>query len=136
MTTQTKKKRSTSHKVAKEYFADYIKAKKAKAKLDARMKDAKAYLEAYADDETDNFDEKGNLEMNGGYLHLATKTEVVGCETFDISEFMKDFPELVDHKFKTAAIKAILKSEAGTEKLTNNHCVTLDEVTTLEIVIK
>jgi len=114
--------------------ATSLKAKKKKAARDATMKDALAYLKEHGDENRDKFDEKGNLEMKGGYLHFGKTTVVVECDTFDLGKFMEDFPELVNHSMKTAAIKAMLESEAGQEKLTNNHCITLDTKETFSVV--
>lgn len=139
MTTKTKaktKKKTTSHKRAQEMLSAFIKDQRAKAKYDARMKECKAYLATYAEENPDNFDNKGNLQLNGGYLHIANETKVVSCDQFDLVKFVKDYPELLDAKFKTSAVKAILKSAEGVEKLTTNHCVELSETQKLEIVVQ
>jgi len=129
-------KKSTSHKKAREYLGVYIKDRRSKSKYDNRMKLAKEYLLRYATEHRDKFDDSGNLNMPGGYLHFGKETVVQGCDSFNMAAFLLDHPDLVDHKFKTAAIKAILQSEAGVEKLTNNHCITLEEQEKFDIVIK
>lgn len=132
--TATKPKKKTTRVMAEEMMANYLKAKKKKKALDDTMKESLAYLKEYADENRDKFDEKDNLEMKGGYLHFGKTTVVVECDTFDLGKFMEDFPELVNHSMKTAAIKAMLESEAGQEKLTHNHCVTLDTKETFSVV--
>lgn len=122
--------------MAREQMAAYIKAKRAKAKQDEAMKAAKEYLMGYAEEHADRFDEKRNLYLPGGYLHVAVETSVEACADFDLMKFYAQFPELVDHKLKTSAIKEILKSEDGVKKLTEGHCVELSEIEKIEIVVK
>ena len=53
------------------------------------------------------FDEKGNLHLGKGYLHIATNTIVQTNDKFDAMEFQKAFPDLIDltKALKLAPIK-------------------------------
>ena len=123
-------------KAAKRAMTDYIKLKNSKAKIAAKQKIAADYLQAFAIANRGKFDDNDNYKLPGGYLHFGEETVIVPCEGFSMASFVTDFPELVDKKFKTAAMKALLESEEGKTKLLQNHCVELKKADTFDIVIK
>ena len=114
----------------------YIKFKQQKEKIAKAQAQAAAQLEAFAEANKVKFDEGGNYKMPGGYLHFGEETTIAPCEGFSMADFVKDFPELVDKKFKVAAIKSLLQDEAGKAKLLQNHCVEIKKEGVFRIVIK
>lgn len=121
---------------AKRAIADYMKFKKSKAKINIKQKVAADYLEAFALANRGKFDKDNNFKLPGGYLHFGEETVITPCEGFSMADFVKEFPELIDKKFKTAAMKTLLQSEEGKAKLLQNHCVELKKVDIFDIVIK
>lgn len=115
---------------------NFIALKSKKAVMEEQQRKAKAILEQFAKENRVLFDEDGNFKLKGGYLHFGKQTIVKPCEGFDMGEFVKEFPELVDQVFKTGMVKSMLSSEEGKEKLLQNHCVELAEKESFDIVVK
>lgn len=133
---KTKKKPSpTPRQLANKSMREYIKQTAIKAIASDKQEAAKQSVLAYAKANTNLKDEDGNIEMRGGYVHFGKKSVITPCDGFIFSEFVKDFPELVDKKFKVAPMKALLEDESGRERLLQNHCVELIKEDTLEIII-
>lgn len=135
MKTKTKPKLSPLAQ-AKLALKCYIKYKQQKEKVANAQAQAAALLEKFAEANRTKFDKDGNYKMPGGYLHFGEETVIQPCDGFNMSEFIKEFPELVDKKFKVGAMKALLKDVAGKEKLLANHCVELRKEDVFKIVIK
>lgn len=135
MKTKTKPKLSplAQAKLALKY---YIKYKQQKEKVANAQAQAAAQLEKFAEANRDKFDQEGHYQLPGGYLYFGEETTIQPCEGFSMATFVKDFPELVDKKFKVGAVKALLKDDAGREKLLANHCVELRKEGVFKIVIK
>lgn len=134
--TKTKTKKLTTQTQARQAMADFIKFKEQKAKIEAKQKSAKLYLEEFANEYREKFDDQGNLKLPGGYLHWGKKTEPETCDTFDLGKFMEQYPGLVDTKLKTAAVKAMMNDPKGLEALQTGFCIDLKEKDELSIVVK
>ncbi len=79
-----------------------------KNELDAyntQYKEAEKELIEIGERNKDEFDEKGNLVFDDGYLHITNSTVVVQGRNFDITTFNEAHPELMDIKLKTGEIK-------------------------------
>jgi hypothetical protein len=136
MSKKEQQPKTISLALAKEAMADYIKASALKAKQEAKQKLAKSVLEQFAKDNKVKFNEEGNYKLPGGYLHWGEESVIVPCEGFNLVEFVKAYPELVDRKFKTAPIKAMLATPEGLCKLTAQHCVAIEKDDKFSIVLK
>lgn len=128
------KRKPTPVQLANRALRAYAAATKAKNRYAAIQKEAAMHLRVFGENHSDLF-EDGNLQLRGGYLHQATRTVIKPCEGFSMAEFVKDFPELIDNKFKVAPMKALLSSEEGKKKLLENHCVELGQETDIEIIL-
>lgn len=136
MSTKKAIKKPTPLQIARTAMRHYVKTKAEKATLEEKQRKAKAILESFAKSNRKNFDEDGNFKLPGGYLHFGEQSVIKPCDGFDLSLFVKEFPELVDQKFKTAAVKNLLESEEGKEKLLQNHCVELSKEEKFDVVVK
>jgi len=121
---------------AKAAMKAYIKYKQQKEKVAKAQAQAAAQLQKFAEANRAKFDDDGNFKMPGGYLHFGAETVIQPCDGFNMSEFIKDFPELVDKKFKVGPMKALLNDEAGKERLLSRHCVEIKQEDVFKIVIK
>ncbi len=72
-----------------------------------QMKLLGAQLIEFGKANRDSFDEKENLELGDGYLHIEKNTVVLKSKKFDAKEFGKAFPECfdIDKAFKVAPLK-------------------------------
>lgn len=135
---KTKKKKPvhkpTPLQLARRAMKRYIQTTAQKAAISEKQSQAKKELLAFGSSDHAVFD-GANLTLGAGYLHIANETVIKPCQGFDFSLFVKEFPGLVDKKFKVAPMKALLQDDDGKKKLLENHCVELQEVKTLEIVI-
>lgn len=57
------------------------------------------------------FDDKKNLHLDDGYLHIEESTVVVTAKKFSFAEFLGVHPEMVDYKLKVAPIKKAFLNE-------------------------
>jgi hypothetical protein len=121
---------------AKNALKFYIKFKQQKEKIAKAQAEAAAQLQAFAEANRSKFNEEGHYKLPGGYLYFGEETTIVPCDGFNMSDFVKDFPELVDKKFKVSAMKVLLKDESGRQKLLANHCVELRKEDVFKIVVK
>jgi hypothetical protein len=121
---------------AKNALKFYIKFKQQKEKIAKAQAEAAAQLQAFAEANRSKFNEEGHYKLPGGYLYFGEETTIVPCDGFNMSDFVKDFPELVDKKFKVAAMKTLLQDKAGKAKLLQNHCVEIKKEGVFRIVIK
>lgn len=136
LTKKNKKKEVSPLQAARTAMRAFAKYKAEKAVLEEKQRKAKATLYQFALDNRQMFDESGNFNLPGGYLHFGEKTVVKPCEGFDMNEFVKEFPELVDQVFRAGAVKNILQDEKGREKLLQNHCVELVKDESFDIIVK
>jgi hypothetical protein len=114
---------------------EYIKFTALKSQANERQKAAKAHLFGFAEINPDLKDEDGNIVLRGGYIHYGKETVVSPCEGFVYSKFVQDYPELVKIEIKVAPLKAILTNDEAREKMLANHCVSLTEEDTVEVII-
>jgi hypothetical protein len=108
-----------------------------KNELDAyskNMKEAEAELLEIGARNRHKFDDKGNLVFADGYLHVVNSTVVVTARKFDLAEFHEVFPDLVDVKLKTGAIKKLFLNEDSRKEL-SGFGVKLDTEESLQVII-
>jgi hypothetical protein len=109
MTTKVKTAFEKDFETAQATLTAYADLKTEKATIDASMKEAKAKLEAFAKKYRNKFDENGNLQMDGGYLHFGQEGKVViDEEVFSWKNFLKKFPKLVKFDFNRRGLQAAL----------------------------
>lgn len=63
------------------------------------------------------FDEKGNLQLEHGYLHISNSVVVVQGRKFDLATFHAAHPELVDVELKRGEIKKLFQDKEGRKEL-------------------
>lgn len=57
------------------------------------------------------FDDKKNLRLDDGYLHIEENTVVVTAKKFSFAEFLAARPEMVEYKLRVAPIKKAFLNE-------------------------
>lgn len=80
------------------------------------MKETEAKLIEIGEKNRLMFDDKKNLHLDDGYLHIEESTVVVTAKKFSFAEFLAVHPEMVDYKLKVAPIKkAVLNKDLSKE---------------------
>jgi hypothetical protein len=80
----------------------------------------------------ESFDEKGNLMLTDGYLHIAKVTQVNLGKKFDLKAFADAFPQMMSVEPKVAPIKkAFLDAELRKEL--KKHGVSVDTDDKMEV---
>lgn len=57
------------------------------------------------------FDEKDNLHLDDGYLHIEKSTVIVTAKKFSFADFLERRPEMVEYKLMVAPIKKAFLNE-------------------------
>lgn len=104
-------------KEANDNLAKFLELQTQKAAIDASMKAYKEKLKEFADKNAKLVNKDGNLILTTGYLHYGTKTTVKHPVRFNVVEFIKKFPALIDWKFKVSPVKAFFDNVKTKEKL-------------------
>jgi hypothetical protein len=73
--------------------------------IEEGMKAKQLKLKEIGEANKESFDEKGNLHLSDGYLHIARSTNVLVGKKFDLSVFAKEKPHMIDIAMKTKPIK-------------------------------
>ena len=112
-TGETRKKAINTDDIAKaEVFGkDWLKAKAAKAKAEADMKQAATQLETFAKKNRSAFGDLGTLKVGNVKLKFVNAGKVKTNEDFVATEFAEDFPELVNISISVAALKGYLVND-------------------------
>lgn len=75
------------------------------------MKETEAKLIEIGEKNRLLFDEKNNLHLDDGYLHIEESTVIVTSKKFTFAKFLDAHPEMVDYKLKVAPIKKAFLNE-------------------------
>ena len=81
----------------------------------------------------DAFNAEGNLAFETGYLHIANSAIVVTGKKFNLAEFTRDHPDLIDVKLKTSLIKKLFQDAAARKEL-SAYGVSLDNESSLQVL--
>jgi hypothetical protein len=101
--------------------------------LDKVQKEAEQNLILLGERHKLAFDAKGNFHLEDGYLHIAQSTVVATTKKFDPSTFMQAFPDLIDIKLKTAAVKKEWLNKEGNREL-RDMGVRIDTVESMQVI--
>lgn len=98
------------------------------------MKEAEKELLEIGARNREAFNVDGNLEFETGYIHIANSAVVVLSKKFNLAEFSRDHPELIDAKLKLAPIKKLFQDAAARKEL-SAYGVSLDNETELQVLV-
>jgi len=100
--------------------------------IEEGMKEKQLQLIDLGNENKKSFDDKGNLMLTDGYLHIAKVTQVNLGRKFDLKAFADAFPQMINIEPKVAPIKkAFLDAELRKEL--KKHGVSVDTDDKMEV---